>query len=81
MLQTLHQHGYTEHACHRAFMTIPYGNRMLFAHSLSSLLWNHTANYRVERYGLRPVEGDLVLRERQDWGDIDTCEVSSRSVR
>lgn len=78
MLQKLHQHGHTEHGCWSAFMTVPYNNRMLFTNSLSSLLWNHTASYRIQTHGLRAVEGDLVMKERKQWSNIHTCEISAR---
>ena len=35
-------------------------------HTLASLVWNHLATYRVKEYGLRPVEGDLVLKKIDD---------------
>ena len=74
LLQKLHQYGHTEYACRRGLMTLPYSVRTLYVHSLSSLLWNHTASYRIQEYGLRPVEGDLVMRERGE----SRGELSSR---
>lgn len=64
MLQKLHQYGHTDYACRRAFMSIPYSARTLYVHSLSSLLWNHSASCRLQQYGFIPVEGDLVLKDQ-----------------
>lgn len=44
-------------------MSLPYSLRTLYLHSLTSLLWNHTATYRLHHYGNKPVQGDLVLKE------------------
>jgi tRNA pseudouridine13 synthase len=74
LLQKLHQYGCTEYACRRGLMTLPYGVRKMYILSLSSLLWNHSASYRIQEYGLQPVEGDLVVRERGECKG----EISSR---
>lgn len=78
VLQNLHRHGPSEHGYLRAFLTIPYSSRTLYGHSLTSLLWNHTASYRIHTYGLRAVEGDLVVKESSAWKDVQTSEVSPR---
>ena len=66
MLQKLKQYGGTRYGYLRALMSIPYHQRVLYVHSLSSVLWNHAASYRIKEYGLKPVEGDLVLRATPD---------------
>ena len=47
-------------------MNIPHNWRGFYLHTFSSLLWNHLASYRVREYGLKPVEGDLVLKKVDD---------------
>jgi tRNA(Glu) U13 pseudouridine synthase TruD len=53
----------TKFGCERAVMSIPHQSRVMFAHSFTSLLWNHLASYRIQEYGNRPVVGDLVMSD------------------
>ncbi|XP_077056291.1 pseudouridylate synthase 7 homolog isoform X3 [Siphateles boraxobius] len=45
-----------------AFGLIPRNNRLMYIHSYQSYVWNSMVSRRVEAYGLRAVEGDLILR-------------------
>jgi tRNA pseudouridine13 synthase len=45
----------------RAFGNIARTMRMMFLHSVQSLLWNKVSTHRIETFGLNVVPGDLVL--------------------
>ncbi|XP_067236655.1 pseudouridylate synthase 7 homolog isoform X2 [Chanodichthys erythropterus] len=45
-----------------AFGLIPRNNRLMYIHSYQSYVWNSMVSKRVEAFGLRAVEGDLILR-------------------
>ena len=60
-------------------MSLPYSLRMLYLHSLTSLLWNHTATYRLHHYGKEPVQGDLVMKESANKDQLK-IGLSSRCV-
>ena len=81
MLEKLHQHGDSNYGYVRAIMAIPYTYRSMYTRSMTSLLWNHVASYRIREYGLRPVEGDLVLMERKQDLSRRQAEISDRYVR
>ncbi|KAM9375465.1 pseudouridylate synthase 7 homolog isoform 1-T3 [Pholidichthys leucotaenia] len=46
-----------------AFGLIPRNNRLMYIHSYQSMVWNTMVSRRIEAFGLKAVEGDLVLRE------------------
>ena len=35
--------------------------KTMYVHSYQSLVWNNMVNIRIQKYGLVPVEGDLVI--------------------
>ncbi|KAM4619370.1 LOW QUALITY PROTEIN: pseudouridylate synthase 7 homolog [Polymixia lowei] len=45
-----------------AFALIPRNNRLMYIHSYQSVVWNTMVSRRIEAFGLKAVEGDLVLR-------------------
>ncbi|XP_074532830.1 pseudouridylate synthase 7 homolog isoform X2 [Halichoeres trimaculatus] len=45
-----------------AFGLIPRNNRLMYIHSYQSKVWNTMVSRRIEAFGLKAVEGDLVLR-------------------
>ncbi|XP_062317040.1 pseudouridylate synthase 7 homolog [Osmerus eperlanus] len=45
-----------------AFGLIPRNNRLMYIHSYQSYVWNTMVSRRIEAFGLKAVEGDLVLR-------------------
>ncbi|XP_066523202.1 pseudouridylate synthase 7 homolog isoform X2 [Hoplias malabaricus] len=45
-----------------AFGLIPRNNRLMYIHSYQSFVWNTMVSRRVDAYGLKAVEGDLVLK-------------------
>ncbi|XP_037308106.2 pseudouridylate synthase 7 homolog isoform X1 [Pungitius pungitius] len=45
-----------------AFGMIPRNNRLMYIHSYQSAVWNTMVSRRIEAFGLKAVEGDLVLK-------------------
>uniref|UniRef100_A0A665TYU7 Pseudouridylate synthase 7 homolog n=1 Tax=Echeneis naucrates TaxID=173247 RepID=A0A665TYU7_ECHNA len=45
-----------------AFGLIPRNNRLMYIHSYQSVVWNTMVSRRIEAFGLKAVEGDLVLK-------------------
>lgn len=41
---------------------IPRNNRLMYIHSYQSAVWNTMVSRRIEAFGLKAVEGDLVLK-------------------
>lgn len=44
------------------FLQIPRNNRLMYIHSYQSVVWNTMVSRRIEAFGLKAVEGDLVLK-------------------
>uniref|UniRef100_V9KIS3 Pseudouridylate synthase PUS7L n=1 Tax=Callorhinchus milii TaxID=7868 RepID=V9KIS3_CALMI len=63
MLRALNRYGTDQEGCAQAWLSIPHSMRLLYIHSYCSKVWNQAVSYRVKTYGLRPVEGDLVIAE------------------
>ena len=51
----------TQYGFRKALLNIPYQMRLMYIHSFTSLIWNHLASFRIQRYGNQPVEGDLIM--------------------
>lgn len=45
-----------------AFGLIPRNNRLMYIHSYQSVVWNTMVSRRIDAFGLKAVEGDLVLK-------------------
>uniref|UniRef100_A0A1A8D9Y9 Pseudouridylate synthase 7 homolog n=1 Tax=Nothobranchius kadleci TaxID=1051664 RepID=A0A1A8D9Y9_NOTKA len=45
-----------------AFGLIPRNSRLMYIHSYQSVVWNTMVSRRIDSFGLKAVEGDLVLR-------------------
>jgi len=52
-----------------AIRCVPHNVRMYWIHSYQSYIWNRVATERVRRWGLRPVIGDLFIREHDSESD------------
>lgn len=44
---------------------IPRNNRLMYVHSYQSVVWNTMVSRRIEAFGLKAVEGDLILKGSQ----------------
>lgn len=53
-----------------AFESLPRNSVMLYLHSYQSRLWNIIVSRRINKYGLKPLPGDLVLQNPDDEKDI-----------
>ncbi|XP_034074678.1 pseudouridylate synthase 7 homolog [Gymnodraco acuticeps] len=45
-----------------AFGMLPRNNRLMYVHSYQSVVWNTMVSRRIDAFGLKAVEGDLVLK-------------------
>ena len=61
ILKALQRHGYDIYGCTKAIYNLPFNVRLMYVHSYCSLLWNKMASVRFKLFGLKVVEGDLVL--------------------
>ncbi|KAG5865263.1 hypothetical protein JTB14_025007 [Gonioctena quinquepunctata] len=57
-----------------ALENIPRTMGLLYLHSFQSLIWNKMVSKRLKLFGMKPVEGDLVLTEENKEGKETTTE-------
>lgn len=48
-----------------ALSLLPQNMRTLYVHSYQSFVWNEVVSRRIEKYGLKPVAGDLIMESEQ----------------
>nr|XP_051706934.1 pseudouridylate synthase PUS7L isoform X3 [Oryctolagus cuniculus] len=60
LLELLHRFSLTEEGCTNVWYCLPHHVRTVYVHAYLSQVWNEAASYRLEAYGTRVVEGDLV---------------------
>ncbi|XP_052435667.1 pseudouridylate synthase PUS7L [Carassius gibelio] len=60
MLRALHRYGSGQEGCIRGWLSLPHSMRVFYLHSYCSRVWNEAANYRLQKLGFKPVQGDLV---------------------
>ena len=82
LLESLHRFGVTEEGYIQAWFSFPHSLRIFYVHAYSSKIWNEAVSYRLETYGSRVVEGDLVcLDEDADNEQLPSSKVSIISSR
>ncbi|KAI6079159.1 Pseudouridylate synthase 7-like protein-like protein [Aix galericulata] len=66
LLRALNRYGVNHEGCTRGWLSIPHSMRIFYVHAYCSKIWNEAASYRLEIYGSKVVEGDLVFTEEND---------------
>lgn len=66
LLRALNRYGVHHEGCTRGWLSIPHSMRIFYVHAYCSKIWNEAASYRLEIYGSKVVEGDLVFTEEND---------------
>ncbi|KFQ18199.1 Pseudouridylate synthase 7 homolog-like, partial [Merops nubicus] len=66
LLRALNRYGVSAAGCAKGWLSIPHAMRVFYVHAYCSKVWNEAASYRLEVYGSKVVEGDLVFPEEND---------------
>ncbi|KAG8439751.1 hypothetical protein GDO86_005792 [Hymenochirus boettgeri] len=66
LLRAINRYGANQEGYTRAWFSIPHSMRIFYVHAFCSKVWNEAASYRFKSYGLKVVEGDLVLCNQDD---------------
>ncbi|XP_064417632.1 pseudouridylate synthase PUS7L [Latimeria chalumnae] len=61
ILRALNRYGLNSEGCTRGWFSIPHSMRIFYVHAYCSKIWNEAASYRLQTYGQKAVEGDLVI--------------------
>ena len=61
VLEGYKRYGLTDHFS--AFAKVPRNMRLMYVHSLQSLIWNRVVGRRIRDFGLVPIIGDLVTKQ------------------
>ncbi|XP_051497424.1 pseudouridylate synthase PUS7L isoform X4 [Apus apus] len=66
LLRALHRYGVNHEGCTKGWLNIPHSMRIFYVHAYCSKIWNEAASYRLQIYGSKVVEGDLVFSEQDE---------------
>ncbi|OCT88972.1 pseudouridine synthase 7 like L homeolog isoform X2 [Xenopus laevis] len=61
LLRAINRFGMNNEGCVRAWLSLPHSIRIFYIHAFCSKVWNEAASYRFTLYGLKVVQGDLVV--------------------
>lgn len=54
-----------------AILKIPRNLRLIYIHSYQSYVWNIATSYRIQKYGLEVIPGDLVISKKEELAVVD----------
>ncbi|NWR69771.1 PUS7L protein, partial [Centropus unirufus] len=63
LLRALNRYGVNHEGCTKGWLNIPHSMRIFYVHAYCSRIWNEATSYRLEKYGSKVVEGDLIFSE------------------
>ncbi|NXG58011.1 PUS7L protein, partial [Hemiprocne comata] len=66
LLRALNRYGVNHEGCTKGWLNIPHSMRVFYVHAYCSKIWNEAASYRLQIYGSKVVEGDLVFSEHDE---------------
>lgn len=78
LLKGLAKHGPNDAV--NALSMIPLNTRLMYLHAYQSYLWNQTVSFRIRKYGLKPIIGDLVIVKSEKEISLVDIDFSSEDV-